>query len=80
MFFLSLLIYNVIRVPLLLFAQVAGLFNIKIRKTLRGRRRLFAELSKNVAQIPVGARRQWIHISSMGELEQGVPLGKGWAY
>ena len=57
-----------------LLVQIAGLFNIKIRKTLRGRRRLFDRLQEQLTRIPGGARRLWLHISSMGEWEQGVPL------
>jgi 3-deoxy-D-manno-octulosonic-acid transferase len=68
------LVYNILQVPLFLLVQVAGLFNIKLRRTLQGRRRLFPRLRENMSRVPVDARRFWIHISSMGEFEQGLPL------
>ncbi len=42
--------------------------------TLEGRRGLFDKLHNDLEQIPAGSRRIWMHISSMGEFEQGVPL------
>jgi 3-deoxy-D-manno-octulosonic-acid transferase len=67
-------VYNVLKVPLFLLVRVAGLFNIKIRRTLQGRRNLFPLLRESMSRVPADVRRFWIHISSMGEFEQALPL------
>ena len=68
------LLYNLIRVPLFELFKIAGFFNAKIRKTFSGRRALFEKLAVAVENIPPSAMRIWMHISSMGEFEQGAPL------
>jgi len=51
--------------------QVAGLFNEKARWWSRGRRDLFSRLSTAIS----GKQHWiWIHVSSLGEFEQGRPL------
>ncbi|MBN1465522.1 hypothetical protein JXA02_07165 [candidate division KSB1 bacterium] len=67
------LLYNVIRVPLFVLTGIAGFFNAKIRKTIRGRKGLFDQLEVALGPSP-SARRIWVHMSSMGEFEQGLPL------
>lgn len=53
---------------------IAGCFNAKIRAALRGRRNVFDLLASKLSDIPSDAQRIWIHISSLGEYEQGLPL------
>lgn len=74
MSFLLFLLYNVIRVPLLGIIQCAGFFNVKIRKTLSGRKGLFSRLERQLQHVPESSMRMWLHMSSMGEYEQGLPL------
>lgn len=66
--------YNIFRVPLFALLKIAGFFNAKIRKSLSGRQGLFARLDAELQRLPPAAPRLWMHISSMGELEQGIPL------
>jgi 3-deoxy-D-manno-octulosonic-acid transferase len=68
------LLYNLFLVPLYLVFKITGFFNAKIKMTLKGRRGLFDKLAVDLQQIPADSRRLWIHISSMGEFEQGAPL------
>jgi len=76
MSFFFILFYNIVRVPLYLLIFIAGLFHVKIHKTIIGRRGLFCRLTQEMKRVPNEARRIWIHISSMGEFEQGLPLLK----
>lgn len=68
------LVYNLFIVPLYLVFKIAGFFNAKIKMTLDGRRGLFTKLQRDLERIPADSQRIWIHISSMGEFEQGAPL------
>jgi 3-deoxy-D-manno-octulosonic-acid transferase len=68
------LLYNIIRIPLFVLAGMAGFFNAKIRKTIFGRRGLFDQLDVSLEHVPPSAKRIWMHMSSMGEFEQGLPL------
>ncbi|MBN1561678.1 hypothetical protein JW998_15610 [candidate division KSB1 bacterium] len=63
-----------VRVPLFVLTGIAGFFNAKIRKTIRGRKGLFDQLEVALEQAPPSSRRIWVHMSSMGEFEQGLPL------
>jgi len=69
------ILYNILIVPLLfVFFHLAGLFNAKIRTAIRGRSVLFEQLTLDIKSWPEDAARIWIHISSMGEYEQGKPV------
>lgn len=69
------ILYNILIVPLLfVFFHIAGLFNAKIRTAIRGRSVLFEQLMLDIKSWPEDATRIWIHISSMGEFEQGKPV------
>ena len=74
MTFIFFLFYSLLLVPLYLVFKIAGFFNAKIKMTLDGRRGLFEKLQADLDQIPADCKRIWIHISSMGEFEQGAPL------
>ncbi len=68
------LAYNAIALPLLWSAvHFLAPFSHKVRRGIRGRRRLFDELSEKVARLGPG-RRVWFHSSSMGEFEQAKPI------
>ena len=67
--------YNLFFVPLFyITVQIAGLFNAKIRRGLKGRKRLFTYLRTYIQALPGKGPRVWMHISSMGEYEQGLPV------
>jgi 3-deoxy-D-manno-octulosonic-acid transferase len=52
---------------------IASLFNSKARRGIKGRKKLFDILKKNLATIPEG-NRIWFHASSLGEFEQAKPV------
>ena len=70
-------LYNAFLVPLLYIGfHIAGLFNDKIRQGIRGRRHIWDELKK-LRDVRSGTDLcVWIHVSSMGEFEQGLPVAK----
>lgn len=49
---------------------IVGLFNQKIRLMCRGQKETFSKLSKLNKERPL----IWVHVSSLGEFEQGLPL------
>jgi len=53
--------------------RIFGLFNAKIRKGIRSRRGMFAQIAQSVAALPPGPRI-WFHSSSLGEFEQAKPI------
>jgi 3-deoxy-D-manno-octulosonic-acid transferase len=66
--------YSVLVIPLFwLVLQTLGLWNAKTRRGIRGRDRLFDNLARQIALLPIG-RRVWFHSSSMGEFEQAKPI------
>lgn len=68
------LFYNVIVIPLLwLLLHLGALANRKIRRGIRGRRRLLEHLEQDVQKL-TKPRRIWFHSSSMGEFEQAKPI------
>ena len=68
------LAYDVLALPLLWCAvHVLSLFSQKVRRGIRGRRRLFDDLAEKVRHLGPG-RRIWFHSSSMGEFEQAKPI------
>jgi 3-deoxy-D-manno-octulosonic-acid transferase len=75
MFTLSFWLYNVIIIPLLVFAAtLAGFFNKKIAAGLAGRKSLFEKLNKDLKMLDYARPRVWFHVSSMGEFEQAKPV------
>lgn len=68
---MSLLFYNIFLLLYRFGISVASLFNPKARLWIRGRKDIFKRLAASVAgQQPV----IWIHVSSLGEFEQGRPV------
>jgi 3-deoxy-D-manno-octulosonic-acid transferase len=70
-----LLFYNLLIVPVLyLGVQIAGLYSKKVKRGIKGRRRLFEELIINSAAIRKANKLIWFHSSSLGEFEQAKPI------
>lgn len=53
--------------------RVASLFKSKVRRGVRGRTNLLADLEQALAAVKPG-KRIWFHSSSMGEFEQAKPI------
>ena len=53
--------------------RTLGLFSRKVRRGIRGRKRLFASLEHQVGRLSAG-KRVWFHSSSLGEFEQAKPI------
>jgi 3-deoxy-D-manno-octulosonic-acid transferase len=69
------LFYNLLIVPVLyLGVQIAGLYSKKVKRGIKGRRRLFEELIINSAAIRKANKLIWFHSSSLGEFEQAKPI------
>lgn len=67
--------YNVLIVPLLLFAmKIAPWFNQKVKIGVAGRKRLFEELIVNMSSLNKKKKLIWFHSSSLGEFEQAKPI------
>lgn len=67
--------YNILIVPLLLFAmKIAPLFNQKVKIGVAGRKRLFEELILNLSSLNKKKKLIWFHSSSLGEFEQAKPI------
>ena len=67
--------YNYLVVPLFyLLIQLGGIFNDKIRRGIRGRKRIFEELILDSANFSKTKKMIWFHSSSLGEFEQAKPI------
>lgn len=67
--------YNILIVPLLLFAmKIAPWFNQKVKIGVVGRKRLFEELIVNMSSLNKKKNLIWFHSSSLGEFEQAKPI------
>jgi len=67
--------YNILIVPLLLFAmKIAPWFNQKVKIGVAGRKRLFEELIVNMSSLNKKKKLIWFHSSSLGEFEQAKPI------
>lgn len=70
-----LLFYNIIFIPVFsIVLRLAGLFNSKVRKGLRDRKRIFENLILDAAAIDKTKKMIWLHSSSLGEFEQAKPI------
>lgn len=68
-------IYNIFFLPLLYILIIAGsIFNQKIRRGIKGRKRLFEELIINSQKLDRSKKTVWFHSSSLGEFEQAKPI------
>lgn len=69
------LFYDFVVIPFLyLILQFAGLFNEKIRRGIRGRKRVYEEIILNALTINKNKKLIWFHSSSLGEFEQAKPI------
>ena len=67
--------YNFIFLPLFyLLVRVSSLFIQKIRRGIRGRKRIFEDLIINRTLINKLNKNIWFHSSSLGEFEQAKPI------
>lgn len=70
-------IYNYFIIPVLyITVRFLGLFNAKIRRGIRGRKRILEELILNAARLDKTKKLVWFHSSSYGEFEQAKPIIK----
>ncbi len=71
------LLYNFFFLPLLyLLLSVGSLFNQKISRGIKGRKRIFEELIVNRQSLDRSKKTIWFHSSSLGEFEQAKPIIK----
>lgn len=71
------IIYNLFIVPLLyIIIKISSFFNSKIRRGIRGRKRIFEDLIINAASLDKTKHLIWFHSSSLGEFEQAKPIIK----
>ncbi len=71
------LFYNYVIIPVFYTGiQLAGLFNAKIKKGIKGRKRIFENLIVNSGELDKTKRLIWFHSSSYGEFEQAKPIIK----
>ncbi len=68
-------IYNIFFLPLLyILIRVGSVFNQKIRRGIKGRKRIFEKLSLNSQQLDRSKKTILFHSSSLGEFEQAKPI------
>ena len=68
-------LYNFLIIPpLYIFLQLGALFNSKIKRGIKGRKRIFEELILNAASLNKTKKLIWFHSSSLGEFEQAKPI------
>ncbi|HSP89182.1 MAG TPA: glycosyltransferase N-terminal domain-containing protein [Ignavibacteriaceae bacterium] len=69
------LFYNIIVIPALYLAlHFLGLFNSKVRRGLKGRKRIFENIIIDAASLNKSKKLVWFHSSSLGEFEQAKPI------
>ncbi|HEY7751543.1 MAG TPA: glycosyltransferase N-terminal domain-containing protein [Ignavibacteriaceae bacterium] len=69
------IIYNFIFLPVFyLLIRFASLFSQKIRRGIRGRRKIFEDLIISRISIDKSKKNIWFHSSSLGEFEQAKPI------
>ena len=70
-------IYNFLIIPVFYVSvRLFALFNSKIRRGIKGRKRIFEELILNAARLDKTKKLIWFHSSSYGEFEQAKPIIK----
>lgn len=69
------LFYDFIVIPFLYISlQAASIFNNKIKRGIKGRRRVYEEIILNALSIDKNKKLVWFHSSSLGEFEQAKPI------
>lgn len=64
-------IYNVIAQISWFFLKILAFFNTKIKLFVEGRKSSFNVLKKNISK---DDKTFWVHVASLGEFEQGLPI------
>lgn len=54
--------------------QIGGIFSDKVRRGLRGRKRMFEQLILDSTSLSKSKKLIWFHSSSLGEFEQAKPI------
>lgn len=68
-------LYNFLIVPALFISiYTGGFFNSKVKRGIKGRRRIFEELILNAAALDKSKKLIWLHSASLGEFEQAKPI------
>lgn len=71
------ILYNAVVIPtLVLFFRTFSVFNKKIERGIKDRKKLFENLIISLADIDKSKKMIWFHSSSMGEFEQAKPIIK----
>ncbi len=69
------IVYNALVIPVLfILIHAAGLFDKKVKRGIKGRKRIFEELILNAAALDKTKKLIWFHSSSLGEFEQAKPI------
>jgi 3-deoxy-D-manno-octulosonic-acid transferase len=69
------LFYNFVFIPILFIGILIGrLFNEKMRRGIKGRKRIFEEFILKSALLDKSRKLIWFHSSSLGEFEQAKPI------
>lgn len=64
-------LYNILINIAWLGLKVIALFNAKIKLFVQGRQKAFPLLKE---QLPLNSKTVWMHVASLGEFEQGLPI------
>lgn len=69
------IVYNAFFIPLFYVSiQILSVFNSKVKKGLKDRRRLYEDLVLGLIALDKKKKLVWFHSSSMGEFEQAKPI------
>lgn len=69
------IVYNYLIIPVFYaLILLSSLFNSKIRRGIKGRKRMFEELILDAANLSKSKKLIWFHSSSLGEFEQAKPI------
>ncbi|MDA1018753.1 MAG: 3-deoxy-D-manno-octulosonic acid transferase [Bacteroidetes bacterium] len=66
-------LYNLLMIKVEIFLSILKLFNLKIRKFVNERKSVIQILEKEINK---NEKYIWIHVASLGEYEQGLPVFK----
>ena len=64
-------LYNLLMIKVEIILSILKLFNLKIRKFVNERKSVIQILEK---EIDKNKKYIWIHVASLGEYEQGLPI------
>ena len=67
------IIYNIVVFKIKVLFFILKFFNSKIKLFLEERKNVFEILKKNISN---SEKYIWIHVASLGEYEQGLPIFK----